>query len=131
MRCGQCKAIFQAQVQPWALPKAREPGYKVSLFLRNPIPCTEVFFFLFFFFAVCVAHTILVPCVCVINCFSHVQLCNPLNCSSPGPLSMGFSRQEYQMGCQFLLQGIFPGIEPAFLMSPALAGRFLTTSTPW
>ena len=84
--------------------------------------------FFFFFFAVCVTHTILVPCVCacVINCFSHVQFCNPLNCGLPGPLSMGFSRQEYQMGCQFLLQGIFPGIKPAFLMSLALVGRFFT-----
>ena len=25
----------------------------------------------------------------------------------PAPLSMGFSRQEYWMGCHFLLQGIF------------------------
>ena len=24
-----------------------------------------------------------------------------------------------------------PGIEPASLMAPALAGRFFTTSTPW
>ena len=28
--------------------------------------------------------------------------------SLPGPLSMGFSRQEYWSGCHALLQGIFP-----------------------
>ena len=46
------------------------------------------------------------------------------------PLSMGFSRQEYWHGCQTLLQGIFLdlGIEPK---TPALAGRFVTTSTTW
>ena len=32
------------------------------------------------------------------------------------------------MGCHALLHGIFPGIEPESLMSPALAGRFLPTS---
>ena len=46
------------------------------------------------------------------------------------PLSMGFSRQEYWSGLQFLPPGDLsnPGIEPA---SPALAGRFFTTSTTW
>ena len=44
------------------------------------------------------------------------------------PLSMGFSRQNIGVGCHALLQGIFPGIEPVSLMSPALAGRFLPTS---
>ena len=38
-----------------------------------------------------------------------------------------------EVGCHFLLQGIFPtqGIEPASLMSPALAGGFFTNSTIW
>ena len=37
------------------------------------------------------------------------------------------------MGYHFLLQGIFPdpGIEPASLMSLALAGRFFTASATW
>ena len=36
-------------------------------------------------------------------------------------------------GCHALLQGIFlnSGIKPTLLTSPALAGRFLTTSTMW
>ena len=46
---------------------------------------------------------------------------------------MGFSRQYTGVGCHALLQGILPtqGIEPKSLMSPALAGRFFTTSATW
>ena len=37
------------------------------------------------------------------------------------------------VGCHFLLQGNLPnpGIEPMSLVSPALAGRFFTTSATW
>ena len=44
-------------------------------------------------------------------------------------LSMGFSRQEYWSGFPCLPPGnlLNPGIEPASLMSPELAGRFFTT----
>ena len=45
------------------------------------------------------------------------------------PLSMGFCRQKYWKRCHFFLQRIFPTrMEPAFLVSSALAGRFFTTS---
>ena len=49
------------------------------------------------------------------------------------PLSRGFSRQEYRSGVPFPPPGDlpYPGIEPASLMSPALAGRFFTTSITW
>ena len=49
------------------------------------------------------------------------------------PLSMGFSRQEYWSGLPCPPPGDLPnpGIEPVSLMSPALAGRFFTTSTTW
>ena len=42
---------------------------------------------------------------------------------------MGFSRQEYWSGLPFPSPGDLPdlGIEPASLMSPALAGEFFTT----
>ena len=46
----------------------------------------------------------------------------------------GFSRQEYWSGLQFPSPGDLPnpGIEPQSLTSPALAGRFFTTSaTLW
>ena len=43
------------------------------------------------------------------------------------PLSMGFSRQEYWSGLPFPPPGDLsdPGIEPASLASPALAGRLV------
>ena len=45
---------------------------------------------------------------------------------------MGFSRQEYWSGLLFPPLGDLPNpeIEPESLRSPALAGRFFTTSTP-
>jgi len=53
--------------------------------------------------------------------------------STPGSLSRGFSRQEYWSGLPFPPPGDLPdaGTEPASLASPALAGGFFTTSTPW
>ena len=49
------------------------------------------------------------------------------------PLSVGFSRQEYWSGLPFPLPGDLPdpGIKPASLKSPALAGVFFTTSATW
>ena len=49
------------------------------------------------------------------------------------PLSMGFFRHEYRSGLPCPPPGDLPnsGIEPASLTSPALAGRFFTTSTTW
>ena len=49
------------------------------------------------------------------------------------PLSMRFSGQEYWSGLPCPHPGDLPnpGIELASLMSPALAGRFFTTSATW
>ena len=49
------------------------------------------------------------------------------------PLSIGFPRQEYWSDLSFPPPGGLPdsGIEPAALMSPALVGRFFTTSSTW
>ena len=46
---------------------------------------------------------------------------------------MGFSRQEYYSGLPFPPSGDLPhpGIKPTSLMSPALAGAFVTTSATW
>ena len=65
---------------------------------------------------------------------SHVQLfMNPWTVAHQGSLSMGFSRQEYWSGlsCPPPRDLPDPGIKPASLMSPALAGRFFTTSATW
>ena len=60
-------------------------------------------------------------------------LCDPMDCSPPAPLSMGFSRQEYWSGLPCLPPEDLPdpGIEPACLTSPALAGRLFTTGATW
>ena len=60
-----------------------------------------------------------------------VRLCATLcTVALQTPLSMGFSRQDYWSGLPCPLPGDLPdpGIEPTSLMSPALAGRFFTTS---
>ena len=61
--------------------------------------------------------------------FSHVQLfAGPWTVARQALLLVEFSRQEYWSGCYFLLQ---PGTELTSLVSPALAGRFFSTSTTW
>ena len=54
-------------------------------------------------------------------------------CVCSPSLSMGCSRQEYWSGLPHPPPGGLPhpGIEPVSLMSPALAGGFLTTNTTW
>ena len=70
-------------------------------------------------------------CVCVCVC---PTLCNPMDYSPhQTPLSMEFSRQEYWSGLPFPSSGHLPdsGIEPTSPASPALSGRFFTTSASW
>ena len=72
--------------------------------------------------------------VCVLNHFSPVRLFVTLwTVACQAPLSMGFSRQQYQSGLLCPLPGDLPdpGIEPTSLMSPALAGGFFTTRDTW
>ena len=73
-------------------------------------------------------------CAYMLSHFSHVWLfATPWTVACQTPLSMGFSRQEYWSGLPLAPQGDLPDpeIEPASLVSPALAGRFFTTSTTW
>ena len=65
------------------------------------------------------------------NLQSCWTVCNPMDRSPPGSSAMGFSRQEYWSGLPRPPPGNLPnlGIEPASLLSPALAGGFFTTST--
>ena len=56
----------------------------------------------------------------------------PWTAGHQAPLSVGFSRQEYWRGLPFPSPGddlLDPGVEPMPLRSPALTGRFFTTST--
>ncbi|CAI9155108.1 unnamed protein product [Rangifer tarandus platyrhynchus] len=71
---------------------------------------------------------------CILSPFSLARLFVTLwTVAHQTPLSMGFSRQEYWSGLPRPPPEDLPdpGIEPASLMSPALAGRFFTTSTAW
>ena len=70
-------------------------------------------------------------CACAHSVMSHLAI--PCTLAYQAPLSMGFPRQEHLSGLPFPTPGDLPnpGVEPASLMSPALAGRFLTTSATW
>jgi len=72
--------------------------------------------------------------VCVCACvLSRVQLfVTTWTVAHQAPLSMGFPRQERWSGlpCPPPRDLPDPGVEPASLLSPALAGRFFTTSAP-
>ena len=79
-------------------------------------------------------------------CHSRMPLCvylcelsrvwpfaTPWTVAHQAPLSMGFSRQEYWSGLPFSPPGHLPhpAMELEYLASPALAGRFFTTSATW
>ena len=73
-------------------------------------------------------------CVWVLSCFSNVWLFATLwTVAHPALLSMGFSRLEYWSGLPCPPPGDLPdlGIEPVYLMSLELAGRYFTTSSTW
>ena len=62
----------------------------------------------------------------------HVRLFGtPWTVALQAPLSMGFSRQEYWSGLLCPPPGDLPaaGMEPEFLVSPALAGGFFSSAT--
>ena len=72
--------------------------------------------------------------VCVLSCFSHVQLFVALwTAIHQAPPSVGFSSQEYWSVLPCAPPGDLPepGIEPTSLMSPVLAGGFFTTGATW
>ena len=69
-------------------------------------------------------------------CFSHqavFDLVTPRTVTCYASLSMGFSRKEYWSRLPFPTREDLPGpgIKPASLESPALAGRFFTASATW
>ena len=68
---------------------------------------------------------------CVLSCIIRVQLfMTHWTITHQAPLSMGFPGKNTGVGFHAFLQGSSrPGIEPGSLPSPALAGRFFTTSS--
>ena len=76
----------------------------------------------------------MMPLACMLSYFSCVGLFETLwTVVSQAPLSMGFSRQKCWSALPFPPPGDLPdpGIQPASLMSPALAGGFFATSVTW
>ena len=61
---------------------------------------------------------------------SCLTLCGPMDCWLPAFSVHGILQREYWSGFPCPSPGDHPdpGIEPTFLMSPAVAGRFLATS---
>ena len=70
--------------------------------------------------------------VCVLSHFNSA-FATLWTVACQAPLSMAFSRPEFRSGLPFPSPGDLPnpGIELTSLMSPELAGGFLTTSTTW
>ena len=92
---------------------------------------------LWFWGAVCWTHQ-RVPaqavCLRVLSRFSRLGLFATLwTVARQAPLSVGLSGQEYWSGLSFHPPGGLPdpGIDSASLMSPALGGRFFTTTDTW
>ena len=67
--------------------------------------------------------------VCSLDTQLCLTICDPVDCSPPGPLSMGLSRQEYWSGLQYPSPGNLPdlGIEPG---SPTLQADSLPSELP-
>ena len=62
-----------------------------------------------------------------------LTLCDPMDCSPPGSSVHGILQARVLEGVAMPSSGDLPdpGIKPASLMSPALAGGFFTTSATW
>ena len=66
----------------------------------------------------------------MLSSFSHVRLCDPMDCSPPGSSVRGIFQEEYWNELPFPPPGDLPDpvIEPA---SPVLASGFFTTESTW
>ena len=69
---------------------------------------------------------------CMLSCFSHVRLCSPMDCNPPGSSVHGILQAGTMDWFAMPFSRDLPhlGIEPASLISPALAGGFSTTRLP-
>ena len=122
-------------INPYALKPLPELSPRPNMpYLQTGLPSTHVC--ISWFTALCsrVSCHPLLTRVYVLICFCHVRLSVTLWTVAPqAPLSMGFFRQRYWSGLLCLPPGALPnpGIEPASLVSPVLAGGFFTDSTTW
>ena len=94
----------------------------------------SIFFWILLFKSFQFVYPLVCVCACMLSHFSRVRLCATLwTAAHQAPLYVRFSRQEYGSGLPCPPPGDLPdpGIEPVFLTSPALAGRFFTTCATW
>ena len=70
-------------------------------------------------------------CVCPKSLLSCPTLCNPMDCGRSGLSVHGISQARILEWIPSPGHLPDPGIEPASSVSPALAGRFFTTSATW
>ena len=76
----------------------------------------------------------ILDCCCLVSCsVMFDSFATPWTIALQTPLSMGFSRQEYWSGLPCPSPGDLPnpGLEVMSLTSPALGGRFFTTTATW
>ena len=70
------------------------------------------------------------PLVCMLSCFSHVQLCDPMDCSLPGSSACHSSGKNTGVGCH-ILQGLFQTRnQAASPVAPALQANSFTSGPP-
>ena len=72
-------------------------------------------------------------CACSESLQSCPTLCSPMDCSPPGSSVLGVLQAGTLEWVASPSPGDLPnpGVEPLFLMSPALAGGFSTTTATW
>ena len=107
-----------------AYPYMKHPWYRHRDMMHTHHICTHIY--------MCTHIYTIYICVCA-QSLSRVWLfVTPRTVAHQAPLSIGFLSQEYWNGLPFLPPGDLPdpGIEPASLASPALAGVFFTTAPP-
>ena len=115
--CSLLQQIFLTQESNQGLLHCRRILYKLS-YRRSPRQ------YHVHFITMCTQNSL---CACMQSHFSCVQLfVTPWTAARQAPLSIGFFRQEYRSGLPCPLPGYLPdpGIQPASLMSPAMAGGF-------
>ena len=118
-----------SSILAWRIPWTKEPGGIQSIGLKRIWHdwATE------HTHTMCKIYMYLLVC-CMLSHFSHTWLFVILwTVARQVPLSMRFSRQESWSGLPGLPSGDLPnpGIKPASLASPALAGRFFTAGATW
>ena len=70
-------------------------------------------------------------CMCATLLQLCLTLCDPMDCSPPGSSVHGILQDLSGLPCPPPGYLPNPGMEPMFLMSPALADGFFTASATW